>query len=68
MKRSYPKDPLWIKAKFLSVCCRCKRQIKKGDKAFYYPNSKTIYCESDSCGKQEERDFAANMFDERGMM
>ncbi len=58
------RDPYWLTAKFNGNCSKCKATIRKGQRAFYYPSSKTIYCESDDCGGAASRDFESMRFDE----
>jgi hypothetical protein len=55
--------PFWMVAKFGGVCSSCKLGIKKGESIYYYPATKTVLCSGDGCGKQAERDLAANDFD-----
>jgi hypothetical protein len=62
----YRNDPHWLQAKFPSTCSRCKAAIAKGDQAFYYPASRSIYCKGENCGQQCARDFEAHAFDESG--
>ena len=56
--------PYWLTTKYGGVCSRCKEGIKKGEKALYYPAGKTLLCNGDSCGQQEQRNADANAFDE----
>ncbi len=56
----YKNDPFWMTAKF-GQCSKCKKQIK-GKRVFYYPKTKTVYCEG--CGEQHSLDFDAACFDE----
>ena len=64
----YSNDPRWITAKFDSTCGRreCQGPIKKGQRVFYYPSSRSCYCEKDECGGQASRDFEAAAADESG--
>lgn len=64
MRNYYSQDPKWINAKFNSRCHRCQCEIKKGDKLFYYPRCKTVYCDKDDCGKKESASFEASAQDE----
>ena len=48
-------SPRWITARFDSRCNNCQKAIKKGVKAFYYPNDKYILCES--CGFPKYREM-----------
>lgn len=65
----YSRDPYWLTAKFDSKCTKkgCDATIKKGDRAFYYPSSKSCYCQKDECGGQASRDFESACQDEAGM-
>lgn len=60
----YPRDPYWLNLRRRDVCAKCHAEMKPGERGFYYPNTKTILCDSDSCGGQASRDFAAAKFDE----
>ena len=62
--RAYPRDPYWLQTKFNSNCSRCKATIRKGARAYYYPNSKSILCDSDDCGGDAARQFESMRFDE----
>ncbi len=62
----YSNDPYWLTARFDSTCTKagCGEPIKKGDRAFYYPSSKSCFCAKDDCGGQASRDFDAAKQDE----
>jgi hypothetical protein len=60
----YKSDPRWITVKFDSGCARCKSAIRRGGRAFYYPQDRSLYCERDNCGQAASRDFTAHAFDE----
>jgi len=63
-------DPHWITARRRGKCAgkngdkQCDVVINPGDRAFYYPNTGTLFAES--CGHAEENaaDFASARFDE----
>ena len=61
--RSYPRDPYWTKARFPSKCTKCSKCIKKGQAIFYYPNSRSVYCDGE-CGQKASREFSAMAQDE----
>ena len=68
MRRSgflFPRNPYWLDSRFPSRCSKCSEPIKKGESIFFYPNSKTVFCNREDCGKHEARQFDAAMFDER---
>jgi hypothetical protein len=64
--RNRARDPYWLTAKFNSVCGKpgCNQPIKRGERAFYYPNTKTIL--ADSCGHAgaASADFESHAFDD----
>ena len=62
--RTYSTDPHWIYTRYTSVCARCGRTIAHGERAWYYPRGKRLYCGDPVCGAQEARDFAAAAADE----
>jgi uncharacterized protein with PIN domain len=53
--RTYAGDPRWITAKYGSRCPKCNKGIRSGDRGFYYPRTRSLYCES--CGRTAEQDF-----------
>jgi hypothetical protein len=61
----YRFDPRWITVRFKgSACPGCKRPIQPGERAFYYPQDRSLYCDGDDCGEAASREFAARAFDE----
>jgi hypothetical protein len=60
----YKSDPRWINVKFDGACVRCKRPIRRGERAFYFPEDRLLYCEREECGKAASREFGARAFDE----
>jgi hypothetical protein len=61
----FPSDPHWLDARFPGHCSRCSRPTKTGDSVYYFPQSRTIFCNSEDCGKHEARQVEAALFDER---
>ena len=63
-------DPGWITARYAGKCTgnrgECPQVIKRGERAFYYPNGKHLLAQG--CGHAEaaEADFASMRFDESG--
>lgn len=58
-------DPRWIKTKYgPCFCTHCKVRIEKGDEAFYFPIGRFLFCKTETCGLQKERDFTAALQDE----
>ena len=61
----FPRDPYWLAARFSSDCAKCGRTIKAGEQIYYFPNSKTVFCDADDCGQHEARQINAALQDER---
>ena len=63
MRRRFSRggDPRWISAKYQGTCS-CGATIQKGARAYYFPNGKTIKCET--CGETEAASFEGARFDE----
>lgn len=59
----YANDPRWMKAHFGSKC-PCGAAIPKGGRMFYYPATRTAYCDKWECGGSREADFRAHTLDE----
>lgn len=60
-------DPHWITVKFITPdtkCGHCGKKFIKGERAFYYPNSRTMLCTATDCGEQASREFAGAVMDE----
>jgi hypothetical protein len=62
MYNHFAGDPHWTTARFTSTCCSCGGSIKKGEKIFYYPKGKHVYCHD--CGRAAYEDFRAAAEDE----
>lgn len=58
------RDPRWLIAKYRGKCAKCHREILPGAKAFYYPVSRSIFCEAETCGKFEQGKFIEAIQDE----
>jgi len=62
--RRYKCDPRWINVRFKGECARCRRAIRTGEYAFYYPEDRSLYCAAEECGGAASREFSARAFDE----
>lgn len=58
----YRNDPRWLFARYSGTCRKCEGRIRKGDRAWYYPKGKHIYCEP--CGEPQAREFESAVADE----
>jgi hypothetical protein len=64
MMAKYKSDPRWLSVKFDGSCARCNSVILRGERAFYYPQDRSLYCERENCGQAVSRDLGARVFDE----
>lgn len=62
--KRYAKDPRWLTVKYPCKCCKCGKEIQRGENGFYYPSDKSMFCSADSCGGEASRDFESCAFDE----
>lgn len=64
--RHYKCDPRWLTVRFKgSTCAGCKRPIHPGERAFFYPEDRSLYCDGDDCGQSASREFSPRAFDEK---
>ena len=63
MMQYYRDDPRWISTKFKGRCHRCGKVIKRGERAFYYPKGRHLFCDG-PCGQAADTDFTACAQDE----
>lgn len=59
-------DPYWLIVRRQAQCAGCDRSIEKGSRVFYYPRTRSSFCEADLCGGRAARDFEAGRQDEDG--
>ena len=62
--RRHRNDPYCTRAKFPGKCHKCAKTITKGQEIFYYPQSRTVYCDGDKCGQAAAREFTVLAADE----
>jgi hypothetical protein len=62
--RRYTGDPYWITARYAGACARCHQPIRAGERAFYYPKGKVLYCQASACGEQCAAEFQSAAQDE----
>jgi hypothetical protein len=62
---SYRNDPRWINLRYRAVCAKCRAELKPGERAFYYPKGRDIFCDGPvGCGRDAAADFTAAAEDE----
>ncbi|HLK80818.1 MAG TPA: hypothetical protein VKT99_04880 [Xanthobacteraceae bacterium] len=68
MRRRFKCDPKWITVRYPARCAKsgCEVQITPGERAFYYPEDRSLY--GVRCGHGEEafRDFDVHRIGEDG--
>lgn len=63
-RNRYSGDPKWITARFPSACAGCDKPVRKGDEAFFYSATKSVYGCKCGCGATRAADFESAAFDE----
>jgi len=58
--RSVQGDPYWMTVKYPAQCHKCHKPINKGEKAFYYPKTRSMYGETCGHGQEAEEDFRSH--------
>jgi hypothetical protein len=51
--------PYWITTHYGGRCDECRRGIKKGEDALYFPATKKLLCSFEPCGPKAEQDLQA---------
>lgn len=62
--KRYSRDPKWLTVKYACKCSKCGKAIKQGERGFYYPSDRSMFCEGEECGGNASRDFESCAFDE----
>ena len=53
----YRGDPHWITVRYPATCAKCGAPIAKGEEAFYYPKTKSLFGKKCGHGQEAEQDF-----------
>ena len=64
--KTYGGDPYWLTLKYPSHCHKCHKELKRGEKAFYYPRDKSMFGESCGHGEEADKDFHSMVEQEEG--
>lgn len=59
----YYGDPYWLTTRYPGRCRKCGRPVHRGERAFYFPKGKALYC-ADGCGPEASARFNAERADE----
>jgi len=62
--RTYKGDPYWITTRYAGECSNCGEVIPRGERAFYYPKGRYLYCKHNGCGDTAAADFNSCAMDE----
>ncbi len=68
MRGRFKWDPRWITVRFPATCARpgCDVPITPGERAFHYPEDRTLYGLDAATGEEAAREFAAHRLDQDG--
>lgn len=58
----YRGDPRWITTRYPATCAKCEEKIPKGQRAFYFPRERRMFC--GKCGEDDAAAFSAAAWDE----
>lgn len=62
MSKHYSKDPYKLNLKYGSNCAKCNVYVFKGQPAYYWPSTRSVFCPA--CGEPEYRQFRSAAADE----
>jgi len=60
----YTMDPRWIVARYSGTCASCAAPIAKGGRAFWFPKTRSLFCDKAACGRKESAEYEAAAADE----
>ncbi len=68
MRRRFKCDPKWITVKYPAKCAKsgCATAITANERAFYYPEDRSLYGDRCGHGDEADHDFNAHRIDEAG--
>lgn len=49
--------PKWISAKRPERCENCRRTVAIGERFYFFPYARTVYCDGPDCGQAKERTY-----------
>lgn len=59
-------DPYWMTTRYPGECKGCKKAIRKGERAFYFPKGRRLLC--GTCGDEADAKFRAEAWDEENTL
>lgn len=60
----YSNDPRYIDVRYPAKCAKCGNEIRVGERAFYYPESRSLYGSHCEHAEEAAADFASHAQDE----
>lgn len=63
-RHNFARDPHWITLRYDGQCTGCAKPVQAGERAFYYPNGKSLYGQACGCGEHQQNVFDAELHDE----
>jgi hypothetical protein len=64
--KTYGGDPYWLNLKYPGHCDKCHKPLARGERAYYYPRTRTMFGESCGHGQEAEQDFHSQVEMEEG--
>lgn len=55
--KTYSGDPYWLTLKYPGYCNKCHKALARGERAYYYPRTRSMFGESCGHGQEAEQDF-----------
>lgn len=60
----YKGDPRWITTRFKGKCSGCQAEVAKGEAAFYFPRTSSLFGSACGCGDERSATFEVEAADE----
>lgn len=64
--KTYGGDPYWLTLKYPGHCDKCHKPLARGERAYYYPRTRTMFGEACGHGQEAEQDFHSQVEMEEG--
>ena len=64
--KTYGGDPYWLTLKYPGHCDKCHKPLARGERAYYYPRTRSMFGEACGHGQEAEQDFHSQVEMEEG--